>query len=344
MNEAWTHEADRIVAEGITTGLQISVIRAGKVLNYATGHDSRGAPIDDESIASFFCVSKAVTAACLARLADDGEISLSATLAEAGIAEGSGFAETTLWELLTHSSGLWGERAERYMGLTEIGAERCIRILRRRTRRRFEGIYGEFAAFHLAGLAAERLTGIPLEQLVSTRVIEPLQLGDQIYFRPELVDRARLRLSGSPSSHGEPIPWLWEATGAAMNGGSSANGCYGTAGGFARLMESIDQVSPDDDQSVAQRCLRLPATRAGRDPVLGRTCRFSLGFLYDMRVHEFPSPVGLDSFGQVGLGGSACAVADPTNCTYLAWRDYTVHEDASDILRIRRRLVGAIYS
>lgn len=332
---------DEMVAGGLTVGIQVAVLADGMDVRHCCGSDGSGRSIELDSVASVFCVTKALISACAGRLEESGELSLSSTLADARIGEGDPLGRVTLWDLLCHSSGLWGERPEMFMGLGEEASVRRAEGVSLRRRRAFVGAYGQFLGFHLLGVAIERLVGIPLESLVRSRVITPARLDDEVWFRaPGVFPHRRLRRSASRVD-GRLVPWLWESSRVAIEAGSAANGAYASAHGMARLMQFVAQRAAVG--GVAERCAAMAATRTGFDPVLGRRCRFSLGHLYDMRAHEFPDVVGSHSFGQIGVGGASCAVADLDNGVFFAWRDYLVHEDVTSIFAVRDRLVRAIY-
>gem|GEM_PF-6607169 len=330
-----------LVARGVTSGLQVSAQVGDVVVEDAAGVDALGRPVDVASVSSWFCATKLLTSLCLATLADEGTVPVSTRLGDVAIGASDAVRDLTIWQLLTHSSGLWGERAERYMGLGAEAALAALGALRLRRRRPFEGAYGEYAAFHLAGAAAERVAGVPFEHLVASRVIDRAGLAGQIWFRTaDGIDLDQLRLSSTADPAG-PVPWLWERATPALESGSPANGAYGTATGFRRLAQHVGEVASRPG-AVATAALVQPATRHGRCPVLGRRCRFSFGLLASLVEHDFDGLVSATAVGQVGLGGAATVVLDPAARRWVAWRDLVVHESAAEILEVRRAILGAL--
>ena len=328
-----------LVDSGSTIGLQVAVRTANQTVSVAIGKDAQGNEISTDSVSNFFCLCKTLTTLTFQSIEETNPGFLSTRLSDVDVASGSPIADVTIWEILTHSSGIWGDSAEWLMGVSDETAIERI-IAGTRSRPRFRGIYGQFGAFHIAGLVAERLLGVPMEALVRAHVLDALVSDNDVYFRnTDLADRNRMRVSGSRREHGV-IPWLWEMSTIAMTQGSAANGCYATAGGFLGILEMAAANARSGKAhraALAQQC-----TKPGRDPILQRVCSFSLGHLFDLTQHGFGDTISRWSFGQVGLGGATTCGVDLESDVLFCWRDYLVHESVSQVHAIRSTVMNAI--
>lgn len=141
-----------------------------------SGPDAR--PVDTNSIYMLASISKAITATAVMTLVDDGQIVLSAPISEyvPEFAQ-SGKAAVTVWNLLTHTSGLVDEgiawerwRRDRISG-ADILASVCAAGLDHEPGARFHYYTG---AFWVLAEAITRTTGVPYYSYMQQRIFGPL--------------------------------------------------------------------------------------------------------------------------------------------------------------------------
>ncbi|MDH4228795.1 MAG: beta-lactamase family protein [Nitrospirota bacterium] len=345
------------VAEGVFPGAVLWVAErgavvwrqaAGSLFRADAGHPPAPAvhPGTRYDLAS---ITKAMsTASCFMRLMDQGRLDpadpVSRLLPELAWAT----ADVTLFHLLTHSSGLpaWKPFYEMACGADGAGLAPGTPACRDWIVRRImaepperpageKSVYSD-PGFILLGVALERATGTPLEELFRRLVAEPLGLADTAY-NPG--NQAR-RLEGHDVAPTARRDWrggvirgaVDDDNAFAMGGVSGHAGLFGTAGDVGRwglaLVDAWHGRSTWTTQAVARRCLTRntvvpgsswalgfdtpypPPTTAG--PHFGRTSAGHLGFtgtsvwvdlerewvvvLLSNRVHPDPENSGIKRF------------------------------------------------
>lgn len=150
-------------------------------------------PVDETTLFHLASVTKTFTATALVRLAAEGKVELAAPVLhyvpELRLSDERAAAKITVWHLLNHTSGLdWnvveaGDEADslagfvaRMAGLPMIGepGERAS--------------YSQ-AAYNLAGLVVEKVTGLPFEKAVASLVLEPVGLTNTFFDLDDVVVR-----------------------------------------------------------------------------------------------------------------------------------------------------------
>lgn len=329
-----------LVESELTCGIQLAFSTSAGETDLSGGVDGCGNVIENGSISAWYCVTKTLTTlGIVALLSDHPEV---LDLRVSSLFECRDADDANLWELLCHSSGWWGHRSERLMGISADEAIARIAGGRVRRRRPYCGAYSEFAGFFLAASLVERMLGVSFEEVVSARVLRPAGLEGEVYFRAPLVTLdGQLRCSATVVAPGVSIPWLAELSETCTQRGTAASGAYGTARGVVGLLSLVERLVASDDPRL--QAMGMQVTKTSYDPMFRRRCAFSLGHLYDLRSHDFPAVVGRRSIGQVGFGGTSTAIVDLDRRVCVAWRDFTVHEDAASIFEVRRRIIEFVF-
>lgn len=207
------NDVESVVAEliesGVTCGIQLAFSTPVGGMTLSEGVDGCGNAVENDSVSALYCVTKTLTTLGIVSLLSDYPDVLD--LRVSSLFECRDADDATLWELLCHSSGWWGHRSERLMGVS--ADEATVRIVHcgARRRRRYCGAYSEFAGFFLAARLVERMVGESFEEVVLMRVLRPAGLEGEIYFRaPLAVSDGRLRCSGTTVAPGASIRrWRW---------------------------------------------------------------------------------------------------------------------------------------
>ncbi len=141
--------------------------------------------------------------------------------------------DTTLWHLLTHTSGLVPHRAFYLTQRGEGATRRAVCGEARASRPGDEVSYSDLN-FMLLGWALERCAGVPLDRLFRHEVAEPLGMSDS-RFRPPAGARRRTAATELDGDQRAVTGLLW---GTVHDGNAFAlGGVAGHAGLFAPLMD-----------------------------------------------------------------------------------------------------------
>ncbi|HEU4699301.1 MAG TPA: serine hydrolase domain-containing protein [Gemmatimonadales bacterium] len=231
--------ARRGIAEGIYPGA-VLVVGTGAGPLYARGYghytwDTTSAtPSPDSTLWDLASVTKVVgTASAAARLVAEGKLDLDAPVARyLPEFRGPGKERVTVRMLLDHTSGLpdfekiWKKTRRK---------DRAIRYLLAEPLERAPGasaVYSDFNAMIL-GLVLERAAGQPLEQVVASRVLEPLGMRETRY-NPSAALRSRIAPTGI--FRGVPSSGMVHDKNATILGGVSGHaGLFASGGDVARL-------------------------------------------------------------------------------------------------------------
>lgn len=171
------------MAQGAAPGVALAVGRYGRLVHLkAYGHIDNtpdSPPVTDSTMFDMASLTKVVaTTTALMMLEDEGRLNLDSTV-RSYIPEltDSAKAKITVREILTHSAGfeafapLWREHKGRADYLAQINARPLIYAPGDSM------VYSDWD-FILAGFIVERLSGMPLDQFVATRVWQPLGMHD----------------------------------------------------------------------------------------------------------------------------------------------------------------------
>ncbi len=181
---------DQAVSSGVTPAVSLLVARGGEILfeSGAGGQEGSATVFDLSSL-----TKPLVTAVSVMILAADGRLSFDQPVVEVlpefdAPAEGGGQparSEVTVRHLLSHSSGLpwWAPFYEDVsageLGATEEGKQLVYRLAAAQPLEAEVGATAVYSdvGYILLGWMIERITGMPLDEFASSRILLPLGLG-----------------------------------------------------------------------------------------------------------------------------------------------------------------------
>jgi CubicO group peptidase (beta-lactamase class C family) len=318
---AWESDSatfDSIVLSGIRQGAYPGAVlvigRRDRIL-YEKGYGhltwSAQSPADrpDSTLFDLASLTKAVaTTTATMILVDRGKLSLDAPVATYLPAfNGAGTASITVRMLLTHTSGLRGDLPVPELRALPDGAA-LLRAVLAETPRTTPGtrvVYSDLN-FVLLGEILRRVSGEPLDQLVTREVIQPLGLTETRY-RPA----PRLASRAAPTGlwHGHPVAGVVNDPTAAKAGGVSGNaGLFSTGEDLARFAQFLLRGGSGTDGRplIAAATVKLFTTRSPQADV-GPDHR-ALGWQAvptDENVSSAGTLFGPHSFGHTGWTGTS---------------------------------------
>jgi len=138
----------------------------------------RAVGVAPDSALPLASLGKVVTAACVAELAQSGMFALDDTLRQHFTDVVAPLSETTVADLLTHSSGLWPDSTQNDAGLMAERTPQITAVARRALERTPEGERGQFAYnnenYAVLGALVEKAMGSDYGDVCGARVLEPL--------------------------------------------------------------------------------------------------------------------------------------------------------------------------
>jgi CubicO group peptidase (beta-lactamase class C family) len=342
------------VEDGLfTRGAQLAVEISGeRLLDVAIGDCGTGTPMSPEHVIRVYCTIKPVTVLAVARLVEQGVVSLDepldALLPDMQVLAGG----VTLRNVLTHTAGL------HFPGGVEmemVPAARRRAIIARTERPAdwrlgVDAAYSEYAAWHILGWLLESVTGEPLRQHLRREVLDPLDLRSTwVGMTPDQYRAALSRLGVNVDMRNlGGFPMLFERGERVCTETNPAHGGYTNARDLARLYTALLATLADRDgpHVVSSSTLQLfcsPARATTYDLILQRECSYGLGFMTDLRDHAFGSRCGATSFGHSGNLGNSLAFADPARelTVGLVFNGLVGHEAA--FMR-REALINELYA
>jgi CubicO group peptidase (beta-lactamase class C family) len=337
----------------LTCGAQIVVEQRGaRVLDLAVGDAGTGEALTNETVFRVYCTLKPVTAIAIAKLVEASVLDLDEPLASdlpdvACLRDG-----VTLRHVLTHTAGL---DLVRGIELESLPAARRRAHLARVPRKLgprpgSDPAYSEAIAWHVLGWLIEESTGDQLRDHLRREVLDPLGLESTwIGMTPgEYADVFPQLGINIDNRHYSRLPLLYERSERVCTDTNPAFGGYTTAADLATFYTAVlDQL--EDNRSAGlpsaqqTRMFASPAAPIRFDRVLDRECGFGLGFMTDLRDHQFGSECGSSSFGHSGYVGSSFAFADPERqlAVSVIFNGILTHESA--FMR-RRAILRSLYA
>ncbi|GAB3976153.1 serine hydrolase domain-containing protein [Actinoallomurus acanthiterrae] len=198
-----------------------------------------GDPVREDTLWDLASVTKPIVGLAVMALVESGELTLDDPVA-AHLPEyaGTDKAELTVFQLLTHTSGLPGqEPLWRRHGVRE----ELLAALGRLPLRSRPGTAVEYssAGFILLGLIAERAAGTPLDVLVRERVTEPAGMDATRYLLPK-TDHRRAAATEECPWRGRVVQGTVHDENAEVLGGIAGHaGLFGTLADLAALGETL---------------------------------------------------------------------------------------------------------
>jgi CubicO group peptidase (beta-lactamase class C family) len=335
-----------------TRGAQVTVhVGDERVLDLALGDAGLGTPMTPEHILRVYCTIKPFLAVAVARLVEQGVVTLDEPL-EARLPGIASLADgVTLRHILTHTAGLHTLRGLE-MELVQPARRRSIVERVRRPvawRVGLDAAYSEYGAWNVVGFLVEELTDEPLREHLRTNLIEPLGLHDTyIGMTPEEFRAVLPRLGVNHDMRDlHSIPMLFERTERVATETNPAHGGYTNARDLATFYEALlarldgdgnDALPSPDVLWQFVSTVRVPVY----DQVLDRVCPYGLGFMTELDQHAFGDACSESSFGHSGNVGSSFAFTDPDRnlAVGVVFNGLVGHDMA--FLR-RRALLRALY-
>lgn len=315
------------VEQGVfARGAVIEIRQRGQVIvSCGIGNDGLGRPVEPETLFAVYCSAKPVVALAVGMLVEAGELSwddrLGDVLDEPMLAPRVG--EITVAQLLTHTAGLHRLTAQ---AMFRRSPHDRLTIARQHTpppgwSPTTDLGYANFLGWYWLVRVIEALTGGPAHAHVTTTVLEPVGLADDIFagFDPGAVPAAAARCGVNVDLTGErPVPMVLERSPTFMRDPDlAAAGGYATVRGLCALYEALTTVltAPADAPTPLPRHLietmMEPVVSGRPDPVLRCDAPWGLGFMVDLRPHFFGDHTSTRSFGHSGNSGASFAFCDP---------------------------------
>ena len=305
-------DLDAVAAKSLAAwqapGLAAAVVQGDAVVllkGYGSTHLKGGTPVTPVTLFPMGSCTKAVTAALLASLADDGKLSLDDPvrkhLPEFRLADPAADAKVTLRDLMAHRTGV-GPHDYLWYHAPWDRRELVRRIQHLPTQYPFRGGY-EYSSVMVmaAGQAAANAGGAPWEDLVEQRLTKPLGLAGTV-----LTSAAASKVPGRAAGHrlkpdGTVEPMAEYVLGEANPAGSAFTTA---ADAVAWLRFHLDDGRVAGKQVVSAACLkenRTPQTPMPRsDPEIAAVypdstkVDYALGWVvYDYRGREVVAHGGI---------------------------------------------------
>ena len=291
-----------------------------RVLDIARGDNGLGKAVEPEHIFRVYCTIKPFLAVLIARLLEDGALTLDEPLAthlpdlrcvEDGV---------TVRHVMTHTAGV-----HQLMGAT---TEFIPPAKRRATVSRIEkpigwrvgtsAGYSEYAGWQILGWLVEAITERPLREFMRDELLEPLGLSNTfIGMTHDQYDRVVPRIGiNCDLRHLGSFPMLFERSARVCTETNPAHGGYSNARDLASFYSALlarlaghgNDALPSTDV-LAQFCQTVREPEF--DVVLDRVCAYGLGFMTRLEQHAFGEGCSPASFGHSGHVGTSFAFADP---------------------------------
>ena len=343
-------EVDRIlkaaIGDGAFPGAVVAVGHRGKLVHLAPhGHlnyDADSPPATTGTIYDIASLTKVVVTTTAAMiLFDEGKLDLDAPVARylPGFT-GPDKDRVTVRHLLAHASGIdWWAPLYREISGVDSYVER-IETMPLVSAPGTKELYSDLG-ITLLGAILERISGVPLDDFVTTRVLQPLGMTDTRYRPPpELLPRI------APT---ENDPWrgrvvrgeVHDENAAAMGGVAPHAGLFSTAPDLARFAQMMLAGGTFEGHRIVRHTTVELFTRragivAGSDRALG----------WDTRSVEGSTAGTLfssSSFGHTGFTGTSLWV-DPTRELYLVLLTNRVHPTRENrkIVQVRPAVADAV--
>jgi CubicO group peptidase (beta-lactamase class C family) len=187
--------ARRELARWKVPGLAVAVLRDGAVDARAYGITSLETrqPVTPETLFQIGSVSKVFTATLVMCLVEEGLLDLDQPVAtylpDLRLADETAPQTITLRHLLTHSSGIEGDRFENLYGVGDDALAKAVAEFQTLRQVTTPGSLWTYSnnAFSLAGAIVERVLGTPFETAMSERIFAPLKMIRSFYFAHEAI-------------------------------------------------------------------------------------------------------------------------------------------------------------
>jgi CubicO group peptidase (beta-lactamase class C family) len=175
-------------------GMAIGVLQDGRFDTFGFGVTSleTGQPVTAETLFQIGSITKVYTATLVMRLVEDGHLDLDTPVAtylpDLRLADLEAQRSVTLRHLLTHTSGLEGDRFVDY-GMGDDALQKAIAEFHSLRQLTPPGTLWSYCntGFNLAGAVVEQSTGTPFETAMRERLLGPLGASRSFFFAHEAI-------------------------------------------------------------------------------------------------------------------------------------------------------------
>ena len=231
----------KAVADWRAPGLAIAVVKDGRIV-FAKGYGVRElgkpAPVDTQTLFAIGSTTKAMTAASLGMLVDEGKLKwddrVTKILPGFQLADPYVTRELTVRDLLTHRAGLGNADVLWYR--SDNSADEVIRRVRfaePEYSMRSSFIYQNIM-YAVAGEVVAKASGVPWEQFVRTRIFAPLGMPNAVPLADSL--RGRTNIASPHYRFGDTIRVISNAS---VDAVASAGAVWASVADMARWMRFV---------------------------------------------------------------------------------------------------------
>lgn len=181
-------------------GLTVTVVKEGKVLfkkGYGVRVLNKPEPVDTQTLFAMASTTKAMTAACLGMLVDEGKLRwddpVTNYLPDFQLYEPAVTRELRVRDLLIHNTGVGN--ADMLWAAMQIPSDEILhrmRLIKPAYSLRAGFIYQNIM-YLAAGKVIEKLSGMPWESFIRTRIFEPLNMRRTKALFKEVTDANRAK-------------------------------------------------------------------------------------------------------------------------------------------------------
>jgi CubicO group peptidase (beta-lactamase class C family) len=193
-----TEQLETVLAEACRArgvpGMVVGIVteQGREVAAYGVASVETGCPVRRDTLFQIGSITKVYLATLVMQLVEEGKLALdepvAAYLPELQLADPVARETITLRHLLTHTSGLEGDRFEDY-GYGDEALARYVAGLREARQIHPPGQYWSYcnSGFSLAGRVIEVVTGQPFEHAMAERLFRPLGLERTFFFVQDVI-------------------------------------------------------------------------------------------------------------------------------------------------------------
>lgn len=324
------------------TGAALIVHINGQRHGAFVGKTATGDDMTPESIFRLGCALKCATSLAITTLASDGQLSLTAPVADfVPEFRGGGKEEISIFHLLTHTSGLYERPGTAIDGFPkQILRAACKSTLPPGWRPGFQASYSVWMAWQLLGEVVQRATSVALRDFLKEHVLSP---GEDIWIgmdeREYELLKDRIQPFGAAWDWDREVVPLWEQQHPYLcTQVLPGSGGYATLGGVVTLFERLMHADGQAEAMVTGITRpQLPDLRDGSFGGYGLGVRIGLA---DYGLSRYCSRA---SFGHSGLFRTVQVVADPELDIVIGVLFGEIHKDKDSATHRLRVVVDSAY-
>jgi CubicO group peptidase (beta-lactamase class C family) len=350
----------KIASDGTRAGAITMIVRDGKIVDWQTyGSRDRaaGLPMEKDTICRIWSMTKSVTSVAAMILIEEGKLTLNdrvdtyipefktMRVFRGGTVDDPDLAKParpmTVKHLLTHTSGLsygWGEGpiAEFYKRSKHFEAPTLQEFARRTARLPLIASPGEQYEYSISidvlGYVVEVVSGMPFDQFVKTRILDPLKMQDTFFVLP--ADRKSRLAKTYTTKDGklvETTPESFETTTVPFGG----MGLYSTIGDYARFAQMLANGGQLDGVRILGRktveLMMVNHLNNLAKPTIGASGAegFGLGGSVRVDLAKGNSPGTVGQFGWSGAASTYYRIDPKERSVVLCFMQYMPYDTAT---------------